>query len=148
MWTERTLPLPYTRQNHGVHLEWNQTDASYSLPVPEGSVPGWDAVLRFAQMSLREELPDLTVELTATGGARARVPLSRFNPLTPVPPVTMFKLGPIDPVGQRRLLQHFEIPLSDFPGVAPEAIQAVRFRFDRTPVGAILLDDVGFRPAR
>jgi len=45
------------------------------------------------------------------------------------------------------VLQTYEIPLADFvaanPGFDPAWLRQIRFRFDRTPSGVVLLDDVG-----
>ena len=44
-------------------------------------------------------------------------------------------------------LQRVEVPFARFvaalPGLTPAAVRAVRFRFDRTTAGAIVLDDIG-----
>ncbi|HLO67007.1 MAG TPA: hypothetical protein VK188_08320, partial [Holophaga sp.] len=46
--------------------------------------------------------------------------------------------------------QTFEVPLVAFKEVeplwSPRDLQEVRFRFDRTPRGGLLVDQVGFRP--
>ena len=47
------------------------------------------------------------------------------------------------------VFQHFEFPLAAFvaanPAFAPTGLAQVRFVFDRTQMGGVALDDVGFR---
>jgi hypothetical protein len=46
------------------------------------------------------------------------------------------------------VLQTYRLPLADFRAAAPSLdlrrITTVRFLFDRTPAGTVLIDDVGF----
>jgi hypothetical protein len=94
---------------------------------------------------------DLTVELVASNGQVARLPLSHVFPLGPALNVTFTKWpylertrykSPVEPV-----LQTFAIPLSDFAKANPEfdpgLLKQIRLRFDRTRTAVILLDDVG-----
>jgi hypothetical protein len=50
------------------------------------------------------------------------------------------------------VFQTFDFPLADFaaanPALDPARLRRVRFVFDRTPRGRVMLDDVGFRLAR
>ena len=52
--------------------------------------------------------------------------------------------SPSEPVSQS-----FEFPLAAFveadPAFDPASLTTVRFIFDRTPAGVVVLDDVGFR---
>lgn len=97
---------------------------------------------------------DLTVELVASNGQVAQLPLSHVFPLTPALRVTLTKWpflertrykSPVEPV-----LQTFAIPLSDFaqanPAFDPGMLKQIRLRFDRTQTAVILLDDVGLAP--
>ena len=47
-----------------------------------------------------------------------------------------------------RTLQRYELPLSEFiqsnPEIDPKNIETIRFIFDRTEEGVIILDDIGF----
>jgi hypothetical protein len=97
---------------------------------------------------------DLTIELVASNGQVARLPLSHVFPLEPALNVTFTKWpylertrykSPVEPV-----LQSFAIPLSDFAQANPEfdpcLLKQIRLRFDRTRTAVILLDDVGLAP--
>jgi hypothetical protein len=99
---------------------------------------------------------DLTLELVASNGCTASLPLSRCLPLQPALKVTFSKWrlwehvcseSPVEPV-----LQTFEIPLAAFtkasPEFAPALLRQVRFRFDRTRAGVLLLDNVGLAQNR
>ncbi|MFW6202516.1 MAG: hypothetical protein ACOC8B_08050, partial [Gemmatimonadota bacterium] len=99
-----------------------------------------------------EERLDLTVELVDAAGERARLPLSRYGPVR----------RPLDirihwrrDVAERRfaafhelLLQSYSLPLNDFvadnPRLDPARLRAVRFVFDRSPAGTVVLDEIGF----
>ncbi|MCX5644392.1 MAG: hypothetical protein NTZ17_06865 [Phycisphaerae bacterium] len=94
---------------------------------------------------------DLTIELAASDGSVASLPLSHICPLQPILKVTFTKW----PYGERirfksssePVLQTYEIPLSDFveanPKFDPGLLRQIRLRFDRTRTAVILLDDVG-----
>jgi hypothetical protein len=94
---------------------------------------------------------DLSIELVADGGATVRLPLSRFRAV-PVPLESRFTKLPdeSDVYGDawEPVMQTFELPLRAFaaaqPSFAPEALREVRFVFDRSPEGVVILDDVGF----
>lgn len=93
---------------------------------------------------------DLSIELVSAGGAAVRLPLSRFRAL-PVPLESHFTKLPDEAElygdAWEPVLQTFELPLSAFaaakPGFDPAALREVRFVFDRSPEGVVILDDVG-----
>jgi hypothetical protein len=100
----------------------------------------------------KKEPLDFTVELVARDGSVARLPLSRFRPLPPVLKARFTKVSalekkwyhsPSEPV-----LQTYELPLAAFVEVEtkfkPANLETIRFRFDRSPKGVIILDQVGF----
>ena len=99
---------------------------------------------------------DFTVELVQDDGTRAGVPLSAVAALRPPLTVRLYRYGFIErkaaAMGRDHeyALQRVEIPWGRFaavqPGIRPERVRAVRLRFDRTPQGAIVLDDVGVSP--
>ena len=99
---------------------------------------------------------DVAVELVGRDGAAARLPLSHFAPLRPMPPTQVLKVPALagvlglDLQGER-LLQTYDLPLAEFvrahPAFDPASLSAVRLRFDGRSGGALLLDNVGFNPA-
>jgi hypothetical protein len=99
---------------------------------------------------------DLTVELVASNGSVARLPLSHIYPIQPILKVTFTKWPRWEKVHYKSsaepVLQTYEIPLSDFvaanPKFDPGLLSQIRFRFDRTSTAVIILDDVGLANAR
>jgi dienelactone hydrolase len=93
---------------------------------------------------------DLSIELVAADGSTVRLPLSRFRAL-PVPLESHFTKLPDEEElygdAWEPVLQTFELPLRAFaeakPGFDPAALRAVRFVFDRSPEGVVIVDDVG-----
>lgn len=95
---------------------------------------------------------DLTLELVSVDGSAASIALSGFLPLQPALKVKFTKWDyiesefykkPVEPV-----FQTFEIPLAEFlktaGSVELSTIKTIRFRFDRTKKGVIILDEIGF----
>jgi len=93
---------------------------------------------------------DWTVELVDGAGRVARLPLSRFRPL-PVSWVSRYTrlANESKQFGKpwEITLQTFELPLADFaaaaPGFDPTALSAIRFRFDLSPEGLVIVDNIG-----
>lgn len=92
---------------------------------------------------------DLTVELVDRADRTVRLPLSHYAFLQPQIEAQVVKsrllvdVKPAEPV-----FQIFALPLADFaardPAFDVTALAEVRFVFDRTPAGVVILDDVGF----
>ena len=95
---------------------------------------------------------DLTIELVDAAGVRARLLLSRYGAVRRPLEMTVTRRRDQETANFARLyelvLQSYRIPLADFraaaPGLDPARITTVRFLFDRTPAGTVILDDVGF----
>jgi hypothetical protein len=91
---------------------------------------------------------DLSIEVTDANGRTATVPLSAYGVVR----------RPLESYVYRRagrdkqrfgavyeiVLQTYTIPLTDFAGVDPSRLTTVRWRFDRTVAGTIILDNIGF----
>jgi predicted dienelactone hydrolase len=95
---------------------------------------------------------DLTVEVTDRSGRAVRLPLSSFSYLQPQIVMTLMKASFMDitgPSASEPIFQSFEFPLAAFveadPAFDPASLASVRFIFDRTPSGVVVLDDIGFR---
>ncbi len=92
---------------------------------------------------------DLTVELADRAGRTVRLSLNQYAFLQPQVEAQVVKsrlfvdVEPAEPV-----FQLFALPLADFgardPAFDVAALAEVRFVFDRTPAGVVILDDVGF----
>lgn len=95
---------------------------------------------------------DLTVEVVDAAGAVARVPLSRYGVARRPLEVRVLRRQDREKSQYQTLfelvLQSYTIPLADFleanPALDPVRLSAVRFLFDRTVAGTVVLDDVGF----
>ena len=150
----------------GWDVEADGAPASYGITVPTEAVnPTEDSVLVFAMADANEDPApetggteaeqirgpiDLTVEVVDEAGAVARLPLSHFSPLQPQLEGQLGKAAFMSPfLSSEAVLQHFEFSLSDFAAensaFDPTRLTEVRFAFDRTTAGVVVLDNVGFR---
>ncbi len=94
---------------------------------------------------------DLTIELRDTDGDSARLPLNSVGPIHPPLTIRLTKWNWLEKkrwdISSERLLQTYEIPMSIFvdrdAAFDPAKLQAIRFIFDRSPKGKIMLDDIG-----
>ncbi len=95
------------------------------------------------------EAIDLTIEVTDAEGHRATLPLGHFSQLQPQIKVQTRKARFLGRGGSEVVFQSFAFPLRDFvvanPDFDPSQLVAVRFLFDQSPEGVVVLDDVGFR---
>jgi hypothetical protein len=95
---------------------------------------------------------DLSIEVVDQAGHAARLPLSRYGAVRrPLESYVYLRegrdklrFGSLTEV----VMQTYAIPFEDFLGATPELdlqrVSRVRFLFDRTPAGTILLDNIGF----
>jgi dienelactone hydrolase len=93
---------------------------------------------------------DFTVEVEDAGGRTARLPLSRFRLLQPRVETQVPKAAWLSTEKPSELVfDTFELPLAAFreasPGLDPSRLRAVRFLFDRTEKGVVVLDDLAIR---
>ena len=133
-------------------VSWQGTDASYELPVPEGSrdLAGYETLqLRAFVDPLSELNPEgqpqaLSVRLTDGSGATAVVPLTDEPALAyPVGSIITFEERPDVPVWDNNLiLSSIRVPLAEFAGVDLGDIQSIALVFDATGSGAIFVSDL------
>jgi hypothetical protein len=161
----RTLYLGWNAAARPGTSPTSRTISRYRITLPETTAAEWgldaNSRLVFAVADTREEPDprdaktklepiDFTIEISTSEGVVSRVPLSRIFPLQPILRVTFTKwkyldralyFGKTEPV-----FQTYEMPLGMFaaPEWHPARIREVRFVFDRTPSGTIMLDGVGF----
>lgn len=96
------------------------------------------------------ELIDLTVEVIDGSGNTARQPLSSFAALPPYIEFHPMKARFLETTAPTEIVfQHYEFSLATFqaanPQFDPADLVTVRFVFDRSVRGAVVLDDLGFR---
>jgi pimeloyl-ACP methyl ester carboxylesterase len=147
-----------SQHNQSLAISWNDAAGLYSLTLPDGSVQEkWldsDATLTFAVADLQPYNPDrgpldLTVEIVDSNGGTARVALLDYGAVLPALPVQFTKWAPLeaenfgDPT--EPIFHTVEIPLAAFDGIDRVHLSEIRFHFDRTSSGQILLDEIGFR---
>jgi predicted dienelactone hydrolase len=158
-----------------VYLGWDaqapENAATYTIRLPdEGLALDADSALVFSLADANEDPTpgtraaapedgsgprqpiDLTIEVTDRSGRAVRLPLSRFSYLQPQIVQTIMKAPFMNITGaapSEPIFQSFEFPLADFvqadPAFDPASLATVRFIFDRTPAGVVVLDDIGFR---
>jgi hypothetical protein len=100
-----------------------------------------------AQDDERQAL-DWSIVLTDTAGEQARLPLSHDQLLYPQIKSDTRRFGVLDSTPSSELvMRRYRFPLKDFvtvnPGLDLGHLRSIRFEFDRTPRGAIALDDIG-----
>ncbi len=106
-----------------------------------------------AEEEEKEPVPiDLSVELRDRGGVTARLPLAHFSLLQPQIEVQVRKADVFNTTKKSEpVFQSFAFPLADFIAVSPELdvanLDAIRFVFDRSEEGVVILDNLAFRPS-
>jgi hypothetical protein len=166
-WYERLVELKSgDQQNNAVFLGWDGTvtgeTAVYTLSLGGSGVrPSAEASLIFNMAdanlsptpggSPATEPLDLTIELVDENGAVARLPLSHYAPLQPQIQFYTLKAQPLERSGVRSgeiVFQSYAFPLADFqaanPQFDPGGVTDIRFVFDRSERGVVVLDEIGF----
>lgn len=158
-WAEEEVKFRFdtSQHSHAARLAWDAIGGQYTVSLPPGyaSENGFSAstLLTFDVADLQPyaidgELLDLSIELATGTGASERIPLADYT--APLPPlhVQLTKWAPWEldefPQPTEPIFQTVAIPLGAFESIDPAEITAVRFLFDRSPSGTILLDDIGF----
>ncbi len=168
IWREQVVPLKRgDLESSAVYLGWDhaatEAAAHYTLSLPELPL-GPESVLSFSLADADEpptpDAPraqepraplDLTLELRDDAGNAARLPLSHYALLQPqlrgrIAKADFMHALPLS----EAVLQTFVFRLGDFaadnPALNPAALREVRFVFDRSPAGVVILDEIGFRP--
>jgi hypothetical protein len=94
---------------------------------------------------------DLTIEVVDANGVTARMPLSRYGPVRRPIELQVYRRRGRDTERFANkwelVLQTFVVPVADLkqaePGLDPSAIRSVRFVFDRSIAGTVILTDLG-----
>jgi dienelactone hydrolase len=97
-----------------------------------------------------QEPIDFTVEVEDASGRTARLPIGRFRLLQPQIEAQVAKAAWMASEKPSELVfDSFEVPLTAFRETTrdldPSNLRAVRFLFDRTEKGVVVLDDIGIR---
>jgi len=171
MWKEAHVPYrtkgDSTQENAAVVLEWDNAEeqdpnsmeiGSYTVTlsseiVTEIDLSG-DSNIIFsigAESEDQYEPLDLTIELCDGDRDCAALPLSSIGPVHPALTVRLAKWLWLENKHMEsfseRLLQTYEIPIHSFIEnnslLDPSKIESIRFIFDRSETGIIMLDDIG-----
>jgi hypothetical protein len=156
-----------TVENSTVILGWNNADPEKPVLKEDGSYSitlspeicnelGLNRNVKLGfSIGATEKAPshplDLSLELRDREGNHARIPLSSVGLIHPPLDVRISKWKWLEKkyfsVFSERILQTFEIPLSQFsqanPAFDPCKLKSIRFVFDRSLTGEIMLDDIG-----
>ncbi len=171
LWREQIVPLKWgSMENSSVYIGWDTETMPglpcYVLTLSERNLPLWEQTRLTFSLAASDESPhpgktidpsneqgvlDLSIELVDYTGNAARLPLRYFSLLQPPLRGQLGKLNwmsalPISEV----IFQTFEFRLGDFkvqnPLFDPQNLSVIRFVFDRTPSGIVILDEIGFQP--
>ena len=148
--------------NRVVHLMWKEASASYVIEFPNDEdhrrINRDQFVFSLGDLSEQSmEAPQITVEMTSSNGATARVDMKDHPPI-PKPILTKYlKTKWVEKsirdaglsTSTEPVMQSYHIPLSDFVAqnsdFDPTELQAIRFVFNsEAGGGAVMLDNIGF----
>ena len=171
--TWKEAPVPYrtrdnsTQENSTVVLEWDNENgqdpnsvepATYTITLsPEAAIDmdlNRDMKIVFSVGAENEdqfEPLDLTIELCDSDGNCAALPLSSVGPVHPALRVRVSKSKWLEEKSiekfSERILQTYEMPIQRFIdsnlSFDPSSLESIRFLFDLSDKGAIMLDDIG-----
>ena len=93
---------------------------------------------------------DLTVELLTADGKTAYLPLSSIGPIYKPFHIEYVKFNHLgfgrDDKDTEPVLQRYAVPLKNFPSLSSSPIREIRFRFNRSKEGVLLIDNIAFEP--
>ncbi len=170
-WKEAYVPYRTkggsTQENSTVVLEWdneNEQDANsvelatYTIALSPEIVKELDLnrnmnIVFSIGAGNEEQLEplDLTIELCDSEENCAALPLSSVGPVHPALPVRLAKWKWLEEKSietfSERIMQTYEIPIYSFIKnnsiLDPSKLESIRFIFDRSNKGSIMLDDIG-----
>ncbi len=134
-----TLPMPHKlTQEDGTCLVFAAAQADEDPPSENGS-------------SGREPVSDFIIRLTDSHGERAEVAVGTYGRVPPVLRSRFSKVWNEEDLWGRDwepILQHFEMPLSDFekanPALDTTRVKEVALLFDTATGAVLILDEIGF----
>ena len=171
-WKEAYVPYrtkgASTQENAAVVLEWankNEKDpnsndvASYAVTLSPEVVKelelsrNMNIVFSIGAGDDEQSEPlDLTIELCDSEGHCAALPLSSVGLVPPALPVRLAKWKWLEEKSiqtlSERIMQTYQMPIQSFIEknslLDPSKLESIRFIFDRSKAGIIMLDDIGF----
>ena len=166
-WKEDAIPLRMengsTQNNVGVFLGWDtntppRETATYTLHIPDSVLRKFniqpDGLLTFNICNNTNDIDsiDFSIELLTKKNIYATT-LSSNILLPPLLKTSLTKKNPFYRIKSEsnieRVMQHVEIPFTQFGNhplpFHPSELISVRFTFDKTPAGEVILDNIGFK---
>lgn len=163
-WKEEKIKMKYGETHYSaVRISWdrnkNAKTASYTVFLPEEGLEvneNSSIVFSMADSRNRTKLPyqkdlvDLNVIVEDRNGNQASLPLSHVSKLVPMVEGKLLKwpflnFGPT----KEPVFQNFDFSLRDFKQINPHfnslQIRQLRFEFNRTKKGTVLINDIGIR---
>ena len=93
---------------------------------------------------------DFTIEIVDAAGAVARLPLLQVSLLQAQLEARVWKSGFLPPRSPEAAFQTIIVPLAAFqaqsPAFDPTRLAVIRFVFDRTPAGVVIVSEIGLLP--
>jgi hypothetical protein len=93
---------------------------------------------------------DFTIEIVDAAGATARLPLLQVSLLQAQLESRVWKSGFLPPRSPEAAFQTITVPLAAFqaqnPAFDPTRLAVIRFVFDRTPAGVVIVSEIGLLP--
>lgn len=173
VWKEQHSPTRYksTKEDSAVYLGWkNDGDetASYSITISDAArnelnlVESWEFCFSAVPTLEKPEEEDFendpanfSIEFQDRQGESVSVPINRFRAMLPVLPSRYRKFRKEESMHGTRwepALQSFRIPSTVLqnlnPVFNPELLREIRFVFDQSPDGLIILDEIGITHER
>jgi hypothetical protein len=97
---------------------------------------------------------DYTIEMVDSDGNTARMPITRYGVVRRPLMAYIYRREGRDAQRFANLFEYvpqtYVLPLADFAGSGgfqPAKLKSIRFVFDKTPLGGMLIDDIGISPA-
>jgi dienelactone hydrolase len=157
-WREIDVDLKLSKLGtQAVSIGWNRASHSGGAPsyklvfsTPESITADTSFVFGASQVIAAgyDATPlDWTVVLQDAAGHVARLPLSHDQPLYPQIQGPAQRAGAMDGAASEVVMRYFHFPLRDFttenPSLDLTRLVEIRLEFDRSPAGAVVLDDLG-----
>jgi dienelactone hydrolase len=158
-----------SQQNQAVWLEWDSDSTStvpeYRLSIPQDLDPDPEGegvvTLQFMlalqggteddSLSTPGVARDLSIVLDDSSGVSASLALSRYGAVRSPFDIQILRRGRDSEAFENTwelVLQSYSIPIEDFliasPGLDVQHLTTLHFRFDRSPRGKIVMDQIGF----
>ena len=151
--TESSNPNPAEEENEEDGKENREDDNADTVGdknVEEGDKKEKEAKEEEEEEEEEEEPIDMTIQVKDTNDYDASLPLSHYSFLQPQLEAKVMKADFMTDVAESEIVfQTFFFPLEDFtednPEFDPTCINEIKFIFDKSGEGVVIIDNIGFR---